>query len=689
MPPAKVKKESYGKLLDAWVPPQNAGDPLGCIATSFTFSPVFFEEECLSRFLQLETDAAEDGPLYLIEREEKLAQVTCAIALVDQHHCKGSRSLRWDMLPARVPGGLLHAKISILCWMNCVRLIIASANLTEDGYRRNQEIFGMLDYRQGGSAPLSLLREVVRFLKQTEKYFGVKDTSQAPVINRWHGLLDRVLDMSSEWGVADEQIRSKDIKIWPALSGPGEGDVFEKLNKIWPANSPPITASVVSPFFDPPEAANRPAAELWKLLRKKGVAGAEFYVTAEEIAGEQRLLIHAPESLLRAQPKGRPDVYTDFYKLDLEEARPLHAKAIWLADDRWAVYMIGSSNFTSAGLGLSAKSNLEANLAYVVDINRNRKAYQLMSKAFLPGEKIDYSQNVKWQPRSEEEEDKTTDMALLPEAFATAVYDVNEALQPVIAFIFNGQPPTGWKIVPDDSGEIFFCEQQWQNQGCPMQASLAWQEDRPPSGFWVRWDKSDGQAWLPVNVASGKTLPPPDELKDLPLEVLITILTTARPLYRVLNEYLKKKAGKGTGGLSNRPIVDPHAKIDTSRFLLQRTRRISCALNALKERIERPVYSEECLHWRIEGPVGVRALAAAIIKEAHSGEEKKFLMAELALELSRAKPKSAPGCLPTQRILDEIARVNAELKIQIEQEKLDREQNLTSYIKSVFAAIAP
>jgi hypothetical protein len=51
MSAAKIKKEGYGKLLDAWVPPQNAGDSVGCIATSYTFSPVFYEEECLSRFL--------------------------------------------------------------------------------------------------------------------------------------------------------------------------------------------------------------------------------------------------------------------------------------------------------------------------------------------------------------------------------------------------------------------------------------------------------------------------------------------------------------------------------------------------------------------------------------------------------------------------------------------------------------
>ena len=57
----KDQTPGYGKILDAWIPPDDAGEPVGCLATSFTFSPVFFEEECLGRFLQLGTNATEDG----------------------------------------------------------------------------------------------------------------------------------------------------------------------------------------------------------------------------------------------------------------------------------------------------------------------------------------------------------------------------------------------------------------------------------------------------------------------------------------------------------------------------------------------------------------------------------------------------------------------------------------------------
>lgn len=188
----KNQKAGYGKIMDAWIPPEDAGDPVGCAATSFTFSPVLFEEDCLGRFLQLETDATEDGPAYLVEREEKLSQLICAAALVDQHHAHGMRSLRWDLLPARLSPGILHAKVSLLLWSRCARLIIASANLTEDGYRRNHEVFGVLDYFEGCDTPLPVLDEVIAFLREAVRHVDPATSTSSPAVSRWNDYLERV-----------------------------------------------------------------------------------------------------------------------------------------------------------------------------------------------------------------------------------------------------------------------------------------------------------------------------------------------------------------------------------------------------------------------------------------------------------------------------------------------------------------
>src|SRR5690606_26616652 len=109
----------------------------------------------------------EDGALFLIEREEKLAALACAAVLVDSRRTRCRRSLRWDVLPVRLPtGAAQHAKITLLVWERRVRAVVASANLTEAGYLRQQEVFGVLDCPIGGDGPSAVLRDVVEFLDE-------------------------------------------------------------------------------------------------------------------------------------------------------------------------------------------------------------------------------------------------------------------------------------------------------------------------------------------------------------------------------------------------------------------------------------------------------------------------------------------------------------------------------------------
>ena len=172
----------------------------------------------------------------------------------------------------------------------------------------------------------------------------------------------------------------------------------------------------------------------------------------------------------------------------------------------------------------------------------------------------------------------------------------------------------------------------------------------------------------PVNVRDGASLPPLAELSDLPLEVLIEILTSAKPLHLALQRWLKRHKSLGSDG----PEVplDPHDRVDISMFLLQRTRRVSWALDALRTRLERPVASAEALDWRLRGPVGVQAISRAIIKEARSTEEGAFLLAELMLELARVRPSEIPGGLRSPEIKTGLGEMIVELRALLAVETL-------------------
>ncbi len=669
----------YGKLLDAWTPSEDADEPIGCIATSFTFSASFFEEECLSRFLNLDSDPDQDGPVYLIEREEKLAALACAAALVDQHHCRGTRSLRWDLLPVRIQPGIQHSKICLLVWSGLVRVIIGSANLTEDGYRRNQEIFGVLDFHPGGQFPLRCLDSTVEFLGRLLEQTHISEGNVTPAAGRCQLLLERATELSRSWGKIGDKDRHDALRFHTVFCRPRAPSLFQSLRSIWPAGSPPFKASVVSPFFDTADESNWPATELWKLLRQRGRAECHFHVTAEDAGNEGGLLVHAPQSLLQSQPKGRADVLTEMHRVEIEDHRPLHAKAIWVEDDRFDLYCVGSSNFTVAGTGLSQACNWEANLCYLADDQRDPDSHKGLYAAFPDSEPLEVTDDTKWMPSDEECEDEACTEPILPQSFGEAIFDGSP---PTVRLTFISDPPADWRVLNETSPDVVLDESQWEASGRQSEYCIAWNSSRPPSGFFVESSESAGAAWWPVNVLSPQSLPAPEELKQLPLDVLIDVLGSSRPLHRVLGEYLRRQEQKKRAGLLA-PIVDPHKKVDTSQFLLQRTRRFSFALRALRERLERPAATIESLRWRLTGPLGVTALADALLREGKSSEEKVFLLAELILELSRVRPQESPTAIPCETHMAEIRLTNKLLKDRLQDQLSSGPENLRRYVTEV------
>src|SRR5687768_15215322 len=157
------KTSASGVMLDLWRPPQGAGDPIGCLASTYTFDPGLFDEQCLGRFLDIESEPDREDLAFLLERESRLGGVYAGV-LVDHTQAGVEHSLRWDVLPVRIRFGKQHAKISVLSWTCCTRIIVASANLTEPGYRSNFEVAGTVDLTpEAGDA--AALAQAIDFLR--------------------------------------------------------------------------------------------------------------------------------------------------------------------------------------------------------------------------------------------------------------------------------------------------------------------------------------------------------------------------------------------------------------------------------------------------------------------------------------------------------------------------------------------
>jgi hypothetical protein len=93
--------------------------------------------------------------------------------------------------------------------------------------------------------------------------------------------------------------------------------------------------------------------------------------------------------------------------------------------------------------------------------------------------------------------------------------------------------------------------------------------------------------------------------------------------------------------------LDPLKRVNTEEFLLRRTQRVALALERMREKLERPVLTNDALEWRISGPLGPKALAEVLIREAKQPAEAAFFLAELSLTVGRVtSEKPAAGGLP-------------------------------------------
>jgi hypothetical protein len=74
-------------------------------------------------------------------------------------------------------------------------------------------------------------------------------------------------------------------------------------------------------------------------------------------------------------------------------------------------------------------------------------------------------------------------------------------------------------------------------------------------------------------------------------------------------------------------------------------RRVSKALEGLRERLKAPILSDMSLEWRFHGPLSPIFLARKLLESIDDPEEQIFLIAEIALVVGNsAREATASGC---------------------------------------------
>ncbi|NVN96686.1 hypothetical protein HXX01_00295, partial [Candidatus Nomurabacteria bacterium] len=219
-------------------------------------------------------------------------------------------------------------------------------------------------------------------------------------------------------------------------------------------------------------------------------------------------------------------------------------------------------------------------------------------------------------------------------------------------------------IIETESGSRILDQDDWLANGKPECHTIPWNEKHLPSGFVVKTDPQKPDSWWPLTVADSRALPTPDELKNLTFHELIEILNSSASLSVSLSRIIANRLRKQEVQSTQSEILNPLNRVDSTGFILQRTRRMSFAIHSLCEKLSRPIYTREALDWRLYGPVGVSAFCEAMKNEIYKNngtddvrnEELLFFLAELTQELMYVCPKEYENNLPAHIVKGEIAK---------------------------------
>jgi hypothetical protein len=650
-----VNEKSTGTMLDLWRPPSGAGDPIGCITSTFTFAPSLFDEQCLARFLEIESEPNREDLAFLLEREAKLGGVYAGV-LVDQVMAGVEHSLRWDVLPVRIPGGKQHAKLSLIRWSKCIRIIVASANLTEQGYRTNSEVAAASDLTEHGLDP-ELIVECARFLESLISFVPGADRGLAQV-TRAREFLSDAIACAHNWGESPkhETIRRRLVCTIPGNRDFSARSALDELIAVCRTRgNSPQKVKVASPFYD----VNGDTDTATRELCKKMAYGRTRHVTfaiptdrAEYKAGEIPRLC-APAALIKTARSYAGQVGVEVLPfLEDNNVRPWHAKMIALTNESYAALMTGSSNFTCAGLGLTTKRNAEANLLTIANRIEYGREAGVIAAIWPKTQSVPDPDAAEWAgPNARLIEEEQASNLAPPAGFLLATFEAGDKAR-LIVHLDAEHLPQDWSMhsVQGQLVSQLLTSDNWREGGRLSVVKMNWGVPSPPEKLIVRW--LGFEAFLPLNIEDSGMLPPPTQLERMTADDMLGILAAADPsaAIRSWSRSKSESADFDEELDSASPIeLDPLRRYELGSTFLHRIRRRARVLTQMRENLERPAWGRQAVEWRLHGLIGIEALASRFFSELEyangTSNEALLTLADFFIVLREVNYQSAVGAL--------------------------------------------
>lgn len=346
--------ESSDTLLQLLAPRADE-ELVGAVLTTFAFTGRFFEEEVLPTLFGLEVG---NGDAYRVASELHESLLGAPVHVwTDERSFTGDRRLGgYDLTLVHAPP-TFHPKVALTVWAHGrgaveTRALVASANLTTEGYRRNAEIVVAATSATRGDG--RLLGDVIDYLK------GIRATASAD---------DRVRDLLNTARTSiPVQEGSPSRRLLTSRGAPLIDRFFSELSP----EERIVRADVVSPFFERTEDGDvESSVREWtrRVLARADdrFAGFAFFIPARY---RDDVLITDFPVHVAAESAGSASVETWLvqgvravpgYREPVPRA--LHAKLMAVETNRRCLVLAGSANFTNAAfLTGGAAANWEASV---------------------------------------------------------------------------------------------------------------------------------------------------------------------------------------------------------------------------------------------------------------------------------------------------------------------------------------
>ncbi|MEX2386360.1 MAG: hypothetical protein WD534_00665, partial [Phycisphaeraceae bacterium] len=422
----------------------------------------------------------------------------------------------------------------------------------------------------------------------------------------------------------------------------------------------PFEAWVASPFFDPCEDDAVEDAAARALVDSLGDASErEVWLmvpgSGTEAENEASPRLAAPRSLLRAVVSRVATLGVELLPTSDDDGNPRswHAKMLRFGSHRYTAAMIGSSNFTRAGMGVTGRYNLEANLLLIAAYGRGARDPRRLDELWPVGQPVEQPADAEWigpDPKLVEEEQKAEQRAALPAGFILALFRGGPDCSLCLAFEPDALPET-WSLhaIVETRSEPLYDDKQHREQGHPKTIDLPWPKQHPPSRLLVRWGEHE-VGW-PMNVEEATHLPPPPALEKMSADEMLRILAATDPAaaFRAWarRQQREREAFDDDLDAANAPDLDPLRRYDLRKTFLSRIRERARVLARVRQQLQRPAINERELHWRLEGIIGARAVVERLWREFTQAngqaDEALLSLADLLISLGELEYESGEG----------------------------------------------